>query len=101
MKRHPYLAVLLIGWGVPLILMIIYVTIAFTRLGGPPPRPPELGYALGYTLGAGLIPILAGWIALVVKRAAEPDVRLRSGMRVVVAALVIVLGMLALAFFSK
>jgi hypothetical protein len=101
MRRHPYLAVFLIGWGVPLVLLTVAITIALIKSSGPPPKPYEVEYALGLTLGAGLIPIVVGWLAIVTMRSGEMDARFRRGITAVVVTLIIVFGLMGIASLSR
>jgi FtsH-binding integral membrane protein len=87
-KKHPFVAVFLLGWvlGVPAALM------------KESSRDP-LNLA-AYSLGAGLLAIIVGWITLYNKRNDDPETRFRSGLIAASWAAIILLG-LAIYGWSK
>jgi hypothetical protein len=83
MSRHPYLTLFFIGWSVSFLLII----------AGPASWPYGFVGALVFALGAGAVPIAAGWITIAAKQTAEPQARLGRALVVVGVALLILVGL--------
>jgi drug/metabolite transporter (DMT)-like permease len=84
MRRHPYLVVFFIGWIVSFLLII----------AGPASWPHGFVTGLGFSLGAGAVPIAAGWITIASKPSVEPQARLGRALVVVVVGLAILAGLI-------